>query len=662
MLVERGFMARNELQYILRSAMVDALLALTTPQAGGSSVSDIRFEAPGVHWAAAFVRLPLESVQAEVARRAEQMSHAGVADTVTIALADFDRGPAILTRDQWAIACRVNGSLTARDLARQAGLPLYDTITALGILLRRGLCTLATPSEPGAHTATPVPHGGNLATPAPRRGDLATPAPRADGPAAQPAGAGRAPARPSRESTPGPAGPAPRDVPVLNGTQLPPAPRDPNPRISVATPDLATIPGPAPTAGPAGARTPTPGRPSAGSGQDSGAFLASVTAPGSADILRRTPDGTGYRPDPEPSASPSSSASLAPSAQPISSAQSDPSARSAPSEPPRGVPSSQNVPPPPSPRYPGDVPPAIGAEKPRHTPSPSWVPSADELLSQHGTAPQTNLAAPRDVPLWAEARPLRDPGSSRPARAGLARGAHRGPAGSPMPGPAEPLAAQSGPATIPADLDVPPARRRPSFTPIVPAASLTSPELAGSQAPVPSPLAEGPVPAAAAPTATVPPAPTDVPPAPADVPLASADVPPAPTDVPLASTDVPLVRPSRRLPPAHPGYRRPPRPAWSTAAPPVPSAVLAAPAAVDSGAAARPPGPGDPDSGWRPLLPQREPGAGLVQPPRNATAPMPVRNWPSPEPGQAAEPEPEPFASTGPDLLRRVLDGLRRLA
>ncbi|HEX4259278.1 MAG TPA: hypothetical protein VH089_29590 [Streptosporangiaceae bacterium] len=121
------------------------------------------------------------------------------------------------------------------------------------------------------------------------------------------------------------------------------------------------------------------------------------------------------------------------------------------------------------------------------------------------------------------------------------------------------------------------------------------------------------------------------------------------------------MRPSRRLPPAHPGYRRPPRPEWSTAAPPVPSAVLAAPAAMDSDPAARPPDPDDPAGAWRPLLPQREPGAGLVQPPRNAiaTMPIPAADWHSPEPAEAAESE--SFAATGPDLLRRVLDGLRRL-
>ncbi|HEY6498733.1 MAG TPA: DUF4388 domain-containing protein [Streptosporangiaceae bacterium] len=494
MLVERGFMARNELQSILRSAIIDALLALTTPLAGGSSASDIRFEAPGVHWATAFVRLPLESAQSEVARRAEQMSRAGIADTVPVALADFDRGPAILTRDQWAIACRVNGSLTPRDLARQAGLPLYDTVTALGILLRRGLCTLATPVTPPPRTST--------------------------------------------------------------------TPVTPDPHLS-RTPDPRS-----------GATAPAPRR-------------AEAVAP------------------------------------------------SAPSGPPSSVPSVREFPPPPGPRYPGDIAPAAGATEPRPAPSPAWVPSPEELLSQHDTGPQANLAAPRDVPPWNDGAPVNDPGISRPARDGLTWGTHRGPAGPPTPGPAdppEPPATRSGPASIPADAGVPTAGRQPSFTPIVTPAPLTAPELASPQPPVPSPVAEEPVPSGAAPAAVVPPAPADV----------------------------PIVRPSRRLPPAHPGYRRPPRPEWPTAAPPVPLAVLAAPAAVDS-AAAGPQDPDEPAGAWRPLLPQRQPGAGLVQPPPNATAPMPIpaRAWHRPEPAEGAEPE--AFGSIGPDLLRRVLDGLRRL-
>ncbi|HEY2241825.1 MAG TPA: DUF4388 domain-containing protein [Streptosporangiaceae bacterium] len=580
MLVERGFMARNELQSILRSAMVDALLALTTPLAGGSSVSDIRFEAPGVHWAAAFVRLPLETVQAEVARRAEQMSRAGVADTVPIALADFDRGPAILTREQWAIACRVNGSLTPRDLARQAGLPLYDTITALGILLRRGLCTLATPIPS-------PPRGGTSPDSRPSR-------------AQEPRLSGLPDPRPSVTLIPPPSAPAPRrpqevasSAPASDSAAPAPRAESPATRLPGAKPTLA---------GPLNGRAPGP------------ADSPARGMPGPSDIPRPPAPRAPSRPDPAP---------VSRSAQ-------------------AGAPTTRNFPPP-GPRYPGDLPPAAGARAPRGAPSPSWVPAPDELLAQADTGPQANLAAPRDVPRWNDAPMVRDPGSSRPARDGLTWGAHRGPTGSPPPGPAdrpEPLPTRSGPAPIPADPGVPPVRRQPSFTPIVAPTPLASPELASPPPPVPSPVAEEPVPSGAAPTAVVPPAPTDV----------------------------PIVRPSRRLPPAHPGYRRPPRPEWSTAAPPVPSAVLAAPAAIDSGPAAmdsgpaaRPPDPDDPAGAWRPLLPRREPGAGLVQPPRNsvATMPIPAGDWHSPEPAEAAESE--AFAATGPDLLRRVLDGLRRL-
>ncbi|HEY0719217.1 MAG TPA: hypothetical protein VGD68_16515, partial [Streptosporangiaceae bacterium] len=63
----------------------------------------------------------------------------------------------------------------------------------------------------------------------------------------------------------------------------------------------------------------------------------------------------------------------------------------------------------------------------------------------------------------------------------------------------------------------------------------------------------------------------------------------------------------------------------------------------------------------RPVLPQRDPDARLVRP-RDATEPLPVatRVWPGPEPTGGSESE--AYASSGPDLLRRVLEGLRRLS
>ena len=91
LLVRRGYMSENDLRSILRSAVIDALIVLTMPLSGGSSVLDIRFEAPSAHWAAAFLCLSLESVQPDVSRRAAQMARAGVAHTAPIALRDLDR-------------------------------------------------------------------------------------------------------------------------------------------------------------------------------------------------------------------------------------------------------------------------------------------------------------------------------------------------------------------------------------------------------------------------------------------------------------------------------------------------------------------------------------------------------------------------------------------
>jgi hypothetical protein len=602
MLVERGYMDRGELQAVLRSALIDALLALTTPQAGGSSVSDIRFEAPGVHWAAAFVRLPLETVEAEVSHRAEQMARAGVAHTVPIALADLDRGPAFLTRDQWAIACRVNGSLTPRDLARQSGLALYDTVTALGILLRRGFCTLATPVAPipRSHRAGSSPRPPEAPVPPPRE----TAAPLAAASSHQPS-----------------AGPAsvPAEATLLSGPQRPPGPRIPaapvsSPAAAGTTPGPADVPRPVPAwttraraPEPADPGRPVPARPPATrtpSGPLPAAAGLSAASPSSFDGGDPSPLSAPAHPSgPFPAANGDGAApsfpasaglSVPPDLESRATTDSGPLAIRGPRFRPHGA-SSPDVPPPPGPRYPGDGP----SEPPVDLPRP------------RATVSQDDLTPPRDVPSWDEAWPARDTEPPRPADRGVVWSATSGPAAMPAPRPAT--------RPEPPEAQVLPVRRQPSFTPIVTPTPLAAPDLA--------------VPDLAAPAAQVRP----------------------------ASADVPIVRPSRRLPPAHPGYRRPPRPEWSTAAPPVPSAVLAAPAAMNGDSGSGRPDPDEPPAQRRPVLPRRDPGAGLVQPLRNATEPLPIpaRDWR--EPDRADPAEAEAYVASGPDLLRRVLDGLRRL-
>ena len=247
---------REELQDLLRSAIVDAILALTVPLSGDVAVSGIRFEAPRAHWASAFARLPLDSVREEAVCRAARIAPYQVSRTTTVALRDLDREAMVLTREEWAIASRIGRTATVRDLAWCSGLALCDTIECVGRLVRAGVCTLgparsaaAGPAVGDGAEAAAGPAAGSAAAPVarPGAGAAAGPAARsaegavvgsaegavvgsaegsAAGPAAGLAGASRrAAAAGQAQSTVGaqPAGAAPAMLPAPGGPE--PLPR-----------------------------------------------------------------------------------------------------------------------------------------------------------------------------------------------------------------------------------------------------------------------------------------------------------------------------------------------------------------------------------------------------------------------------------------------------
>jgi Domain of unknown function (DUF4388) len=146
--------SRAELQALLRSVIVDAIIALTVPLAG-SAVSGIRFEAPRAHWASAFARLPLDSVREEAVCRAARLARYQVSRSSAVSLRDMDQGSMVLTREQWAIASRIGRTSTVRDLAWRSGLALCDTIECVGRLIRAGLCTLV--ASPGSNVPAGAP-------------------------------------------------------------------------------------------------------------------------------------------------------------------------------------------------------------------------------------------------------------------------------------------------------------------------------------------------------------------------------------------------------------------------------------------------------------------------------------------------------------------------
>ena len=202
--------SRAELQALLRSVIVDAVLVLTVPLFGDAAVSGIRFEAPRAHWASAFARLSLDSVREEAACRAARLARYQVSRASTVSLRDLDHGTMVLTRDQWAVASRVGRTSTVRDLAWRSGLALSDTIECVARLARAGVCTLGQPAAasspppcppPGAPPGTPAPPG----IPAPAR----TPA--------RTAGAAEPESEPAMLPAPGVPEPLPRRRP---GTHL----------------------------------------------------------------------------------------------------------------------------------------------------------------------------------------------------------------------------------------------------------------------------------------------------------------------------------------------------------------------------------------------------------------------------------------------------------
>ena len=150
-LVQRQFLSRPDLQAILRSIVVDAALVLMVPFDQDAFVSDVRFAAPGAHWAGAFSSLGVDSVLAEASKMAERVARYNLARTKPLQLCDLGGPSAVLSREQWAVACAIDGTRSVQDLAWHCGLALYDAMERVGGLVQAGVCAPCAPAPaPGA--------------------------------------------------------------------------------------------------------------------------------------------------------------------------------------------------------------------------------------------------------------------------------------------------------------------------------------------------------------------------------------------------------------------------------------------------------------------------------------------------------------------------------
>jgi len=138
--VQRGYLTAAGLHELIRSIVVDAFLVLTVPLATDSPVAAIRFTSTRTYWTEMFPRLGVDLVREEAFRRAERLAEHGLAPTTAVALCDLRTPSAVLTREQWAVACRIGAHASALDLAARRGAALIDTLECLGSLTRAGLC------------------------------------------------------------------------------------------------------------------------------------------------------------------------------------------------------------------------------------------------------------------------------------------------------------------------------------------------------------------------------------------------------------------------------------------------------------------------------------------------------------------------------------------
>jgi hypothetical protein len=63
-------------------------------------------------------------------------------------LCDLPGERAVLTREQWGLAARIDGVVSAGELSRICGLALHDTVERAGELVEAGLCTAIAESPP----------------------------------------------------------------------------------------------------------------------------------------------------------------------------------------------------------------------------------------------------------------------------------------------------------------------------------------------------------------------------------------------------------------------------------------------------------------------------------------------------------------------------------
>jgi uncharacterized protein DUF4388 len=142
-LVESKCLTKAALRAVLRSMIIDAMIVLTQslPPPDETSIISTRFETPASHWSGQYARLGIDAAQALAEKKLAGLVRTGLSLTEPLELADLAGGWAVLKREHWQVASRINGQASVRELAWECGLSLTETIDCVSYLIRKGMCS-----------------------------------------------------------------------------------------------------------------------------------------------------------------------------------------------------------------------------------------------------------------------------------------------------------------------------------------------------------------------------------------------------------------------------------------------------------------------------------------------------------------------------------------
>ena len=156
-LVARGIVTAAELQRLLQSITLDALLALTTPFAGECAVAGIWFAPQRSHWAEAVLAMDVVSVRTYLDHMTQRLAWYDVPARGCPRLSGAGHPEGLVHRDQQAIVGQIDGRTTVAELAWRGGFALHETVESVGRLVHAGMCTVAPPDTAAGPDTVPAP-------------------------------------------------------------------------------------------------------------------------------------------------------------------------------------------------------------------------------------------------------------------------------------------------------------------------------------------------------------------------------------------------------------------------------------------------------------------------------------------------------------------------